>query len=333
MKLKGPLIAGAVAAPSVAVIGTIGYRWIENWSWADSAYMSVITVFTVGFGEIRPLTSGGRLFTAILIFTGLGAITFALTTLTDYLLAGEISGYLRGKMIQKQLKALTGHFVVCGFGEVGRQVCQELTRQHQQVLVIDSKPAALDRARAEGYAAMLGDAGLDSILIEANIARAAGLIVATNVDATNLLVVLSAKVLRSDLPIVARANIEEVSDKLLRAGADRVLFPQGIAGRRMANMVINPDVCDFVDVMTQDRSLELLIESVQVKAHSPLANQRLESITLRELTGATVIGLKRPGANIYFAPESGTPIQADDVLFVLGTQQQVLKVAALNAVK
>ncbi len=323
------LILIVVVFPSVILIGTIGYHLIEFWPWSDSFYMSVITVTTVGFSEVHPLSTNGRLFTGALIILGVGAITFSIGLITNYFLAGELQGILRGKRMQRIIDSLSGHYVVCGYGEMGHQVCRELGRKGCELVVVDVSEEAVSRAREDGYLAVQGDAGLDHVLRQCGLDRAKGLVVATDEDATNLLVVLTARVLRSEIPVVARANLEEVTDKLLRAGADRVMFPQSIVGRRMAQMLLNPEICDFLDVVSHDESLELLLENFRVCRGSLLESKSLDESKIRELTGASLVGLKRPGRGVITSLKADTVLEQGDIVFALGTREQVEKLGRL----
>lgn len=323
------LIPIAVVFPLIIVIGTFGYRLIEFWPWSDSFYMAVITVSTVGFSEVHPLSTHGRLFTGILILLGVGAITLSVGLITNYFLAGELQGILRGRRMQRIIDSLSGHYIVCGYGEMGHQVCRELRRKGCDLVVVDVSESAVTQAREEGYLAFHGDAGLDHVLKQCGLERAKGLVVATDDDATNLLVVLTARVLTSEMPVVARANLEEVTEKLLRAGADRVLFPQSIVGRRMAQMLLNPEICDFLDVVSHDESLELLLENFQVCQGSLVADKSLEESRIRDLTGASLVGLKRPGRGVISSLRSDTVLRKGDIVFALGTRDQVEKLGRL----
>ena len=244
MVLFNRLVPALVAFSASILVGTAGYRWIESWSLVDCFYMAVITVSTVGFGEVHPLSQAGEVFTIVLVVLGVGTITFAVTSLTDFLIAGEIQGLLRVRRMKHSIDQLSGHYVICGYGEMGRQICRELGRRGCVMVVVDNDPKAVQRAMQNGLIAFEGDAGLDHVLLECGIGRASGLVVATDDDATNLLVVLTARGLNAAFPIIARANLEQVVEKLLRAGADRALFPQSIAGRRMAEMLLQPDLTD-----------------------------------------------------------------------------------------
>jgi voltage-gated potassium channel len=289
----------------------------------DSLYMAIITVTTVGFSEVHPLSVPGRVFTAILIVLGVGGITFTFTSVTNYIVAGELRGFLKERKMQRVIDTLSGHYVVCGFGEMGRQVCQELRRKSCELVVVDIREEAVAKARDLGFLALQGDAGVDVVLKNAGISRASGLVVATNEDATNLLVVLSARVLRADMPVVARANLEEVAKKLQRVGADRVISPQSIAGRRMAQMLLNPEICEFLDIVSHDESLELLLENFRIVPHSILSGKSLRDSRIRELTGASIVGLKRPGEGILSSLKPDSVLETGDIVFALGTREQV----------
>lgn len=244
MVLLKRLFPALVVFSAIILLGTAGYRWIETWSLVDCLYMAVITISTVGFSEVGPLSPKGQVFTIGLIVLGVGTITYAISSLTDVLVAGEIRGLLRIRRMKHLIDKLSGHYVVCGYGEMGRQICRELTRCNCDLVVVDINPRAVQQAVQNGLLALEGDAGIDSVLEECGIGRAAGLVVATDDDATNLLVVLTARGLNATFPIIARANLEQVVGKLLRAGANRALFPQSLAGRRMAEMLLQPDLAD-----------------------------------------------------------------------------------------
>lgn len=321
-KRLAPII---VIFPTIIVFGSIGFRLVEGWDWADAVYMSIITVFTVGFTEVQPLTQGGELFTIILILLGIGGITYTFSSVTKYFVAGEIKGFLRGHRMRRYIDSLSGHFVVCGYGEMGRQVCRELHREGTSMVIADISEEAVEQAHDDGFLAVLGDGGLDAVLIRCGIERAKGLVVATNDDASNLLVVLSARGLRSDIHIVARANLEEVREKLLRSGANGVLFPQGVVGRRMAQMLLHPEIADFLDVITHDETLELLLENFVVSEGSGLENNSLRDSRIRELTGASVVGLKREELGVIPSLKSTMVLRAGDIVFALGTRAQLDK--------
>jgi voltage-gated potassium channel len=316
-----------VIFPAIIAIGSIGFRLVEGWNWADSLYMSIITVFTVGFTEVRPLSQQGELFTIVLILLGLGGITYTFSAVTNYVVAGELRSFLRGHRMRRYIDSLSHHYVVCGYGEMGRQVSKELHREGKTLVVLDIEAAAVEQAQDDGLFALQGDAGLDSVLVQAGIERASGLVVATNDDASNLLVVLSARGFRSDLPIVARANLEEVRDKLLRSGATGVLFPQGVAGRRMAQMLLHPEISDFLEVITHDENLELILENFTVSEGSGLENRSLKEARIREQTGASIVGLKREGVGVIPSLKSTMVMKAGDIVFALGTREQLDKLA------
>lgn len=193
MSLERRLLNIGLIFALIIAVGGFGYELIEGWPWQDAFYMAIITVTTVGFGEIRPLTQNGRLFTAVLILLGVGGITYSFSALTNYVIAGELRGVLEKRSMARRIKLLQGHYIVCGFGRVGHQVCAELKREGRSVVVVDANEDSVGRARAQGYPVVMGNAGNDQILQEAGIDQAAGLVAAVDSDAANLLVVLSAR--------------------------------------------------------------------------------------------------------------------------------------------
>jgi voltage-gated potassium channel len=329
MSLERRLLNVCLVFGSIIILGGAGYKLVEGWSWIDSFYMAIITVTTVGFGEIHPLTPAGRLFTAILILLGVGGITYTFSALTNYVIAGELQGILEKRRMARQIKSLQGHFIVCGFGRVGHQVCAELKREGKPLVVVDTNELSLEQARAQRYPVVMGSAGNDQVLHDAGIEQAAGLVAAVDSDAANLLVVLSARALNPELYIVARANFEDTESKMLQAGANRVISPYSLGGRRIAQMLIRPDVVDFLDVVMHDESLELFLEDLIVGQGCTLDQCSIGEARIRKETGANILGLKRKEGGIVISPEASTVLYAGDVLVALGTRQQLKALADL----
>ncbi len=323
MSLERRLLNIGLVFGLIITVGGMGYQLIEGWSWIDAFYMATITVTTVGFAEVHPLTPSGRLFTAVLILLGVGGITYAFSALTNYVIAGELRGVLEKRKMTRQIRSMQGHYIVCGFGRVGQQVCAELQSEGQALVVVDASESSLERAKAQEYPVVAGDAGGDQVLQEAGVERAAGLVTAVDSDAANLLVVLSARALNPALLIVARANHDDTEAKLLRAGADRVISPYSLGGRRMAQMLIRPDVLDFLDVVMHDQSLELLLEGLTVGHGCDLDQCSIGQARIRIETGANIVGLRRKEGGVIISPEASTVLNAGDVLISLGTRAQL----------
>ncbi len=329
MNLKRRLVDIALIFGLITIIGGVGYWIIEGWSWLDAFYMAVITVTTVGFGEIYPLSPVGRVFTTVLIVLGVASITYAFSALTNYVIAGELGGILERRRMARRVNSLRDHYIVCGFGRVGHQVCSELMREGQPLVVVDADLPSVEQVSSQSYPVVIGDAGDDQVLQEAGIERARGLVAAVDSDAANLLVVLSARALNPDLYIVARANLEDTEAKLLRAGADRVISPYSLGGRRMALMLIHPDVVDFLDVVMHDESLELFLEDLTVGHGCTLDQCSIGEARIRKVTGANILGLKREEGKIVISPEASTVLYPGDVLIALGTRQQLESLSEL----
>jgi voltage-gated potassium channel len=329
MSLERRLLNIGLIFGSIIVLGGVGYALIEGWPWIDAFYMAIITVTTVGFAEVHPLTPAGRLFTAVLIMLGVGGITYSFSALTTYVIAGELQGVLETRRMKHQIGSMMEHYIVCGFGRVGYQVCAELKREGHPLVVVDTNQPSIERARAQGYPVVVGNAGDDQVLHEAGVERARGLVAAVDSDAANLLVVLSARALNRELYIVARANFEDTEAKLLRAGADRVISPYSLGGRRMAQMLLRPDVIDFLDVVMHDESLELLLENLTVGSGCALDRCTVGEARIREKTGTNILGLKRQEGGITISPEPSTVLCAGDVLVALGTRRQLQSLAQM----
>ena len=252
-------ITGLIA---LIVIGTSGYQWLEGMTLTDALYMTIITLSTVGFEEVKELSTAGRLFTIGLIVTGAGLFAYLLSRVTRFLVSDEWRINWERERERKMLAKLTNHVIVCGFGRVGREVAHELQAEKLPFVVIDKDPDKIARIQDAGYLALQGNAANEIYLREAGIERARGLVAAVNSDAENVFIVLTARGLRPDLAIVARANYDDSEDKLLRAGATRVIFPYRISGRRMVTMMVRPHVADFLDEVTHAGEQELLVEQV-----------------------------------------------------------------------
>jgi voltage-gated potassium channel len=330
MTIERRLLNIGLIFAAIVVVGGIGYMLIEGWSWVDAFYMAVITITTVGFGEVHPLSPAGRLFTSVLVVLGVAAITYSFTAVTNYLIAGELGGVLEEFRMKRKISALDGHHIVCGYGRVGQEVCSHLVQEGRPLVVIDHDSQAIERARSMNYPVIEGDAGNDQTLTEAGILKAAGLVAALDSDSSNLFVVLTARTLKPDLNIVARADFEESAGKLLVAGASRVLSPYSLGGRLIAQTLIRPDVVDFLEAVMYDESLHLFLEDLTVGVGSSLADSTVGEARIREKTGANVLGLKH-GHNVIISPDSNHALHPGDVLVALGTRQQLADLQELLA--
>lgn len=328
MTLERRLLRIVLTFVAVITFGGIGYVIIEGWTWIDAFYMAVITVTTVGFAEVHPLSQTGKVFTSVLILLGVGAITYAFTALTNYVIAGELGDVLKGIRMKRQIQSIRDHFIVCGFGRVGQQVCNQLAQEGHSVLVVDNDTTMIQEAKERGYLVIQGDAGNDQVLLDAGIMQAKGLVTAVESDASNLYVVLTARTFRRDLQIVARADSEEPIEKLHRAGADHVLSPYSLGGRLMAQTLLRPNVVDFLEAVMYDTTQHYFMEDFVIGSGCPLDGQTIGEAQVRERIGVTILGLKR-GQEYLVPTTTSTQLCEGDVLMALGSRQQLDHLAQL----
>ncbi|MCB0130324.1 MAG: NAD-binding protein [Caldilineaceae bacterium] len=307
--------------------GTIGYVLIEGWPWRTALFMTVITISTVGYGEEIPLSTRGEYFTMALIVLGVGSAAYTFTTFTDYIIAGELRGAWRRQRMKREIEKLTDHYIICGFGRVGQQVVDGLRDSGFDVVVIDSDPVVADALETGEIDFLLGSAADDEILIEAGITRARGLASCLPHDANNVFVVLSARALNPDLTIIARSNLVESAAKLRIAGADQIINPYLITGRRMAAQLVHPTLVEFLDVVMQRGELELRIEDMIIAAGSPMDGKTLAECHVRSETGANVLAVREVSGTIHTNIGPDYLLRAGDTLVSLGTPEQLALLA------
>ena len=295
----------------------------------DALYMAVITLSTVGFGEVRSLSPEGRMFTVGLIVAGAGLAAYTLSSVAEFALSGEWRAHWERQRRVRMLAQLSNHVIICGYGRVGRHVAYGLKAEGLPFVVIDPDPEKVERIQAAGDLALQGNAAVETHLKEAGIDRARGLVAAANSDAENVFIALTARSLRQDLLIVARANYEDSEGKLLRAGADRVILPYSITGRRMVATMVRPAVADFLDEVAHTGGLELLLEQVQLLPPSPLVGQTLAQAQLPDRLGVTVLAYKPPDSRLNPRPGADTVLQANAHIVVLGTPEQLQELTKL----
>jgi voltage-gated potassium channel len=304
---------------AVLLFGTFGYVLL-GFGWLDAAYQTVTTISTVGFREVQPLSDRGQVFTMVLILVGVGATLYALAAIVELIVEGRLNEVLGRRRMEQSIAAKSGHVIICGWGRVGRAIASDVHAAKRDFVIVEADP---ERVAGEPHDVVVGDATDDSILEAAGIARAAALVAAVDSDAANSFIVLSARALREDLFIVARARSQDSVDKLRRAGADRIVNPQSIGGARMAAFVLQPHVAEFLDVVMHERTLEFRLEEVQVPAGSSLAGSTIGESELRDRTGALVLALRDPDGSFRTNPRSDTRIEPGEVIIAIGTQAEL----------
>jgi voltage-gated potassium channel len=326
-------IESALLALGVIVVaGVLGYMVFEGWSFIDALYMTVITLTTVGYREVRPLDTAGELWTMALLITGVGTLFYAAVSSVELVVEGTIRGYFGRRRMQAAIGKLQGHYILCGYGRVGRQVAREFARDDVPFVVVDQGPGITEECVAEGYLALLGEASDDDVLERAGVRRARGLVAAVDSDAENVFVVLSARKLNPKLNIVARASSDESAAKLEMAGADRTLSPYAVGGRRLASLATQPLIVDFLDIVTRgEHGIEFRLEEFGVPEDSFIAGNTIGELRIAERTGAIILATRNKEGTFDTTPSASDRIRAGDTLVVLGTREQISRLERLMA--
>jgi len=298
--------------------GTVGYMLLEGWGAWDAFYMTVITVTTVGYKEVHDLSRVGQAFTVVLLFGGVGAALYTFTLLATLVVEGGLPKRIQRRRQLRMLDTIKDHFIICGYGRIGSIVAKQLHRQHVPLVVIERDPERMHAAIEDGALAVEADASAEDVLRRVGIARARGLIAVVGTDAENVYAVLSARVLRPDLFIIGRAETDDATIKLKRAGADRVISPYQIGALQIAQTALRPAVVDFVALATGTDNLELAMEEIPIAPGSSLADRSLIDANLGQRFSVIVVGIQRADLRIEFNPRSDSPIRAGDKLVVLG---------------
>jgi voltage-gated potassium channel len=305
------------------VLGISAYMWVEGWSLRDSLFMVAITLSTVGFNEVQPLSPSGEIVTMGIIVLGLTSVSLVVAQATRAIVEGEIRQVLGKRRMQKDIGKLRNHVIVCGYGRVGRVTCLELARAEEPFVVIDNSEGVQARLQEDGSLGILGDATDESVLEAAGISSARALILALPSEADNVYVTLLAKESHPDLFVLARGISDHCEKRLRAAGADRVVSPNIIGGIRMAYSVLQPSVIEFTDILTGRRDLELEIAKVEVLESSSLAGATLGELRLRRKFGVLVLAFQAPGGEVSFNPSPDDVINVGDRLMLIGSREQL----------
>lgn len=307
-----------VMLAAIVAFGTTGYYIFERMSLFDAFYMTIITISTVGFSEIVPLTNVGRVITVVIIILGISVGTYTIGIIVQWLVGGELQKIFGRRRLQKQISDLKNHFIICGFGRIGHVICKELFEDDIQFVVIEQDPAIIEELIALKYLCLEMDATSEDALQAAGIKNARGLVTAVNSDANNVFITLTARGLRPDIFILARASEEKNEEKLLKAGASRVVSPYLIGARRMAHVLKRPTVVDFLDIATMGNNLGLIMEEADVGPHSGIVGKNLIESRLRQDFGVIIVAIKKTSGQMIFNPAPSQILESGDVIVVIG---------------
>jgi voltage-gated potassium channel len=329
MSRERRLAASVALLTFLTLTGMVGYHLIEGASFGDGLYMTVLTISTVGFSEVFPLSAGGRIFTTFIIVVGVGTALYTAATALEMGIERFLGGEVRRRRMSREIDRLDGHVIVCGFGRVGRNTWLALREDEVPVVVIEASAAAAAAGVEMGALVVEGDATKNEALAEAGIDRARALIACVRNDNDNLVIVLSAKHRRRDLPVIARATELEAEQKLRLAGADRVVSPQLVGAQRLAALAAESRLEEFVDVMMHGRLVEFRIEEIEIPTRSRLAGATLRDSAIRSESGALVLGVENPGGELVFNPDPEVRIRGGAIVVAIGTADQIDRLRAL----
>jgi voltage-gated potassium channel len=317
----------------LSAIGTIGFHLIEGWTWLDSLFMVVITFSSIGYEEVHPLSRVGREFTIALIICGAVVVALGIGTLTQALLEFELLRFFGRRRVERQIARLSGHYIICGAGRVGRSAARELARKPVPFVIIEKDQAIMDGLPAD-WLTISGDATQESTLVSARIEQAAGLVAATTTDASNIFIVLNARSLNASLKIIARASEEESAKHLTKAGATSVISPYAFAGHLIAQGLLRPNVVDFLSLTTgREGGREMIIEEISIDTNSPLAGKTVGASGIHRDYGVIVLAIKHSRGTTRFNPEARDEIHAGDYLIAMGEPANMSKLEVAAAAR
>ncbi len=303
--------------------GTLGYVLIEDWSVFESLYMTIITLATVGYREVHDLSDQGKVFTILLIVFGTGTIAYTIGSMIQFMVEGQLRRLLGRKKLQKKISRLKGHYIICGYGRIGRMIAREFASKPLPFIVVEQDPQCCRRIEDKGYLFVEGDATHDDILEQAGISTAKGLITVVTSDSANVFITLTARGINPGLFILARASEDGADLKLMRAGANKVVSPYTIGASRMAQAVLRPSVVDFIEIVTGTENLELQLEEILVTPESSLAGKTLINSGIRRDLGLIIVGIKK-SQRMIFNPPPSIEIEPGDILISLGESPSIV---------
>ncbi len=315
---------------AVVAVGTAGYMVFEGWGFLDAFYMTVISITTAGYNEVRQLDTSGRLWTMLVLVSGIGILFYGIVAFVELAVEGTVQRYLGRRRMDARISKLKGHYVLCGYGRVGRQVAEELAEEGVSFVVVEKDAENAEECAEHGYLELLGDASEDEVLEASNVGRAKALITALDSDAANVFITLSARKMNPGLFIVSRADSEESAAKLEIAGADRTLSPYSVGGRRLASLATRPSVVDFLDVVSRgNHDIEFRLEEFSINDGSPLSGREIGEIDAFGRSGARILAIIREGRKFTTNPTAEDHVSSGDILILLGTPEQIERLQSL----
>jgi voltage-gated potassium channel len=312
----------------VFVLGITGYVFIEGWSFFDALYMTVITIATVGYGEVNPLSPYGRTFTIFLIILGMGILLFCISTFTAFLVEGELSEILRRRKMEKHIAKLKSHYIVAGIGRIGRHIIDELLKTGRPFVAIDNREDVCRGLSDKGIAYIKGDATSTAVLKAANAEHAKGIFCSLQTDADNLLLIITAKGINPTLKVIAKADEDESEEKMIKAGADGVVLHKFIGGMRMLSEMVRPETVTFLDKMLKSHEDIFRFEDIIINADSPWNGKTLKNLRLSDMEGVTIVAVKI-GDKYIFNPSEDEELKSGDALIFIGDTKNVREIKKL----
>lgn len=311
---------------AVWLTGIAGYMLIEGWNLLDSTYMTTISLTTVGYGETRPLTDDGKIFTMFLITMGMGLFIYALGLITEVLFSGSIKGLFEKKKMDKKIRNLSNHYIVCGYGKIGKIVSRELAKANIPLVVLEKNLELLNDLKESRIPFILDDATTDEVLLKAGLMSAKGIITLLQGKEANIYIVLTARYLNKKIKIITRADTPTSQNKMIQAGADEVIAPYEIGGMKLALSVLKPTVIEFLDIAGLFSEIDLIIEQINIKSNTIFENSTLKGLSLRVKTGVTVLAVKRSSGEMFYNITPDFLLKSKDTMVVIGSNHSVEKV-------
>lgn len=321
------IVVAIIFSMVIVAFGTVGYMLIEGWNILDALYMTVITYFTVGYSEVHTISDVGRLYTIFLIFLGVGFFLYVAGAVIQFMVEGKIRTVLGRRKLDKQIHHLKNHYIVCGYGRIGRVICDTLNRSPIDLVVIESNEKLIPKINTDKILYLLGDASNEALLLKAGIQRAKGLVAALGTDADNVFLVLTARQLSPSLFITARASDTDVKNKLRAAGADIVESPYEKGAKRMAQRITRPTVTTFLDLAFESKNTDIQMEEIPINPDSPLNDVILKDSGIRQNFNLIIIAIKKPDGSMLFNPSFEARITSGDTVIAVGDSKNLQNLA------